>query len=127
MGMLEKMEQIEFNEKRLYIFYGFDDYPIATLDAAKNTRFLKNLNGFFHSFECLLERFALPIQTGLGCVIKLHNKLLINNDLHKSPTIVPNKKTKKIFSPHKGNIRSMIWLLLFSGFFKVLVWVAPVS
>ena len=37
MGMLIKMDHIEFAEKRLYIFDGFDDYPIATLDAAKST------------------------------------------------------------------------------------------
>ena len=36
MGMLTKIELIEFAEKRLYIFDGFDDYPIATLDAAKS-------------------------------------------------------------------------------------------
>ena len=36
------------------------------------------------------------------------------------PVMVPGKKTKNIFSSHKGDMRSMIWLLLFSGFFKVL-------
>jgi hypothetical protein len=42
-----RREEVEFNEKRLYIFAGFDDYPIASLGTTKKWLFKGGVKRFF--------------------------------------------------------------------------------
>jgi hypothetical protein len=54
--MLISKRSDEFNEKRLYIFAGFDDYRIATLDATLHlTEELRA--SFLWRIECLVRNF----------------------------------------------------------------------
>jgi len=72
MGVQLSREEAEFNEKRLYIFVGFDDYPIATLDGTKITHFYVYDRYFYYQDECLSERSAYTYLDGAWMHRKVH-------------------------------------------------------
>ena len=50
MGRLANIGRGEFGEKRLYIFDGFDDYPIATFDVLEDAGDLTRRDAIFRGF-----------------------------------------------------------------------------